>query len=328
MPDQGDAPAAVPRRSLLRGLRDALLVTLITLGLTLSLLEVALRLFAPQIPVGIANNLYTPDPAAHYRLAPGAAVRFDSAEIHTDYRVNSQGVREDHDFGPPAPDHVRMLVLGDSMTFGVGVDANQTFTHLLDGSPVAGGGTLETVNAGVSGYGPDNEVAWLHAHGWAFQPKILLVAFFVGNDVRDVMLGTDKTEVAGDGSVVVNEQVLRARDRLRARSEAEVWLSYNSHAYIFLRRQWDALLPAQRPPDLFDGPYIFLTPEPPALAAGWDQTLPLLDELRWKAEQHGAAFVVVVLPAREQVVDRYWEENRHALSLLPEQLDREAPQRR
>ncbi|HUS17450.1 MAG TPA: hypothetical protein VM536_20835, partial [Chloroflexia bacterium] len=42
----------------------------------------------------------------------------------------------------------------------------------------------------------------------------------------------------------------------------------------------------------------------------------------------GAAFVVVVLPAREQVVDRYWEENRHALSLLPEQLDREAPQRR
>ena len=41
----------------------------------------------------------------------------------------------------------------------------------------------------VFGYGPDNEAAWLDAYGWALQPRIVLLGFYVGNDVRDVMLG-------------------------------------------------------------------------------------------------------------------------------------------
>jgi lysophospholipase L1-like esterase len=317
------------RRTPLRAARDSLLVLAITIGLTLGLLEIGLRLVAPQIPPWIGAGLYVPDRAARYRNAPHAAIPYDSHEIHTVYRINGQGLRADQDYGPPAPDRFRLLVLGDSMTFGVGVNGDQAYPALLNGSHAADGRLVESLNAGVCGYGTDNEVAWLHAYGWAFKPDMLLVGFYVGNDVRDVMLGMDKTALGDDTGTDVSAQVQQARDRLHARSDAETWLSYNSHAYLFLQRALAPLAPPPaRPPDLFDNAYIYLNPEPAELATGWEQATSLLDELRWKAEQHGVPLVVVAIPAREQVVDRYWRESRAALGLKPDAVDRDAPQKR
>ena len=120
-----------------------------------------------------------------------------------------------------------------SFTFGWGVDAAATFPRLLDNHVAADGTRLESINAGVIGYGPDNEAAWLAAHGWALQPRLVLVGFYAGNDVRDVMLGRHKSHVDPRGRLLGGAQDPPAPPDGPA--VAEHWLGEHSQAYLLLR---------------------------------------------------------------------------------------------
>ncbi len=55
----------------------------------------------------------------------------------------------------------RILILGDSVTFGTGVPASKTFSHLLQGE-LRG---VEVTNAGVSGYTTYNELHFFLERG-------------------------------------------------------------------------------------------------------------------------------------------------------------------
>jgi hypothetical protein len=347
-------PPARPRRSRRGVWAENLAVAVITLLLIFVLLEIGLRLFAPQIvpdtlagapqvQIDLFAGLYVADPATTYRNTPGARIPYQYGdEINTNYNVNSQGLREDHDVGPPAAGTSRLLSVGDSFTFGVGVDAQQAFPFLLNGSKAAGGGPVESINGAVNGYGTDNEAAWLTTYGWALRPRLVLVGFYVGNDVRDVMLGIDKTMVTPEGHLVGTD---KARQTLARSAEAaskadshstdlERWLATNSHAFVYLSLQGHKLFPGlvQTPKvadlGVYDTPSIFLKAEPAELTAGWEKTLGILDAMRAAARAHGAEMAVVAIPTREQVEDAGWQGMQKPYGLTDAQLERDKPQRR
>jgi len=76
------------------------------------------------------------------------------------------------------------------------------FPQLLDGARAADGTTIDSVNGGVPGYGTDNALAWLRTYGWPLQPKIVLLGFYAGNDVRDNLMGMNKTMASDEGRLV------------------------------------------------------------------------------------------------------------------------------
>jgi hypothetical protein len=321
--------------SRLRRVRDILLVVAITGALTLVLLEVALRLFAPQIGPEMGANqitgLFVADPQTVYRNAPGAQIPHRAAEIDTVYRINAQGLRETHEIGPPAAGVTRLLVLGDSFTFGWGVAADATYPHLLSGARAADGSVIESINAGVLGYGPDNEAAWLRTYGWALQPKIVLVGFFVGNDVRDVIAGIDKTRIDGTGNLVPANAPAPTATPVAPGPVAAVkrTLARNSQAYVFLRAQAHALFWPPAPPTvpgLLDTAPMYYRTAPPAIAHGWEQTGAVLDRIQADVQAHGARLIVVAIPTREQVADLYWQDMITRFALVESDLDRDLPQ--
>jgi hypothetical protein len=55
----------------------------------------------------------------------------------------------------------------------------------LEACGFAGGKNIETVNFGVSGYGTSHELLTLQSRVWQYQPDMVLLAFFPGNDVRN-----------------------------------------------------------------------------------------------------------------------------------------------
>ena len=65
----------------------------------------------------------------------------------------------------------RVLVLGDSFTWGFGVEQEQIFTEVIENSRK----DVEVINAGVSGYSPDQELIWLREQGMHFQPDLVLL---------------------------------------------------------------------------------------------------------------------------------------------------------
>jgi hypothetical protein len=92
---------------------------------------------------------------------------------------SSQGLR-DRDYSYERSAAVkRILVLGDSVTYGSGVERERVFTELLE---AASSPEVEVINAGVPGYTPFNELYYYLEEGRKFKAD-LVIAVLVLNDV-------------------------------------------------------------------------------------------------------------------------------------------------
>ncbi|HJN76149.1 MAG TPA: hypothetical protein QGF58_19630 [Myxococcota bacterium] len=127
-------------------------------------------------PDNAPDGLYVNSHELGHRPTPGFEGVSISPGYRVDVRVNSLGLR-----GPePGPDEglERWLVTGDSFTFAVQVDEEQTFTALL-----AEG--RETFNGGADGYGTWQVLRQYRMLDDELGLDGLLVVFFTGNDLHD-----------------------------------------------------------------------------------------------------------------------------------------------
>ncbi len=99
------------------------------------------------------------------------------------FRTNGLGLR-DRPVPEPSPDLLRVLVLGDSVTLGWGVPVEATFARQLEPALEARvGRRVHSINAGVSGYNTQQELAFLKRHVVSMAPD-LVVLVYVENDVE------------------------------------------------------------------------------------------------------------------------------------------------
>ncbi len=70
----------------------------------------------------------------------------------------------------------RVLLVGDSYTFGAQVNDEETYGSLLAARHLPEG---EVINLGVSGYGPDQAVLFYEREGVKYKPDIVVLGFFV-----------------------------------------------------------------------------------------------------------------------------------------------------
>lgn len=87
------------------------------------------------------------------------------------------------------PAERRIFVLGDSFTFGIGVDDEDTFVWRLNARRAvdapAGGGRWVYVNAGVPGYSTDQELLLVEQRLLRWRPAGILLVVYLANDVLD-----------------------------------------------------------------------------------------------------------------------------------------------
>jgi lysophospholipase L1-like esterase len=131
-------------------------------------------------------------------------------------RINSAGLR-DREFTLEKPaDTYRILVLGDSITFGWGVRQEKTFAKVLEqrlnDQPLAGRPRhVEVLNTGVGNYNTAQEVAYFKERGRQYQPDAVILAFFI-NDAEETP------------------------------REEQNWLARESCLYVFASSAWDGIL--------------------------------------------------------------------------------------
>ena len=122
-----------------------------------------------------------PDPLLNYTLKPGLKGRIGNVQ----HAYNSRGLR-DHEYAdvPPAGT-VRILCIGDSVTFSQPTSLESTFAKRLESSLNARGeATFEVLNGGVAGYNACQEEAFLRDVGAAYHPQ-LVIWQYCPNDVDD-----------------------------------------------------------------------------------------------------------------------------------------------
>jgi hypothetical protein len=180
----------VPNASLAR--RKKITFVLLTLGLVvvipMACVELVLRFVwgAPYLPA--AEGLVRSDPTTFTTHVANYRGVLNTPYYRIAYATNSQGLR---DFERPLrkpPRTFRILALGDSYVEGQGVKFQELFLTQAEAALNASGRfpyKVEIIKAGVGGWGPANELAYLNQYGWAFEPDAVLVCFFTGNDYED-----------------------------------------------------------------------------------------------------------------------------------------------
>jgi lysophospholipase L1-like esterase len=122
------------------------------------------------------------NPAMGHEHTPGTAAFLMGVPV----QINSAGMR-DREFSPAKPTGVyRILVLGDSITFGWGVPQDKTFSKRLESKlnenpPRGGPERFEVINTGVGNYNTAQEVAYFKERGRLYKPDMVLIAFFIND---------------------------------------------------------------------------------------------------------------------------------------------------
>jgi len=132
-----------------------------------------------------------PDRPWLYGMRPGVDVTVSTSGA-VRYSVNADGFRGPRGLRPKPPGTFRIVVIGDSVAFGFGVDEADTFARVLATrlSALAGETRVEVLNLAVSGYNPYTEAALFRDVGVQYQPDLVLVQFCV-NDLNDPTLHFD-----------------------------------------------------------------------------------------------------------------------------------------
>jgi len=168
---QVDGPIAAPRRR--SGLGSRLLLLLVGILLPLLALEVVLRLNHVRVK---ALSVYQPaaDPIVSYVGKP-----------HARPDINALGFRDrEHAIAKP-PGVFRILVLGDSVTNGYGVEVEEMYTRRLESLLAERDGErYEVVNFGLPQYSTVQEVTLFRERGAQMRPDLVIVGYVLNDPTR------------------------------------------------------------------------------------------------------------------------------------------------
>lgn len=288
----------------------------------LLVLEVAVRVVLPQDLAffdGSAIKRPSARPGLRYELIPGGHTH---DYVGVPVSVNRLGLRDRELTVPKPPGTVRILGLGDSVTFGYGVRLEETYLKVLERHLNAGaraGVSYEVVNAGVEECGLDAYYYTLRELAPVLELDHVLVGIVL-NDIQrydDLDRPPRLTASAVDGGLI-----RRVHGGLLRRSQLYLVSVLGARSLLYRLHVLDVS-------DLYGSPLRALQPGNATLERAWTSSLDVLERLVALARERKLPITLVVFPVEVQLgpdaLTRY--RNDYGLTVPAEALDGE-PQRR
>jgi len=152
--------------------------------ITLALLELVSRAyFHWVIDYNIEMSRYTAlakevsdNPLIGHVHKPG----FQGTLMGVDVRINADGLR-DQESEIAKGDAVRLVFLGDSLTFGWGVEQDSVFSTLIEENYRSRGKPLEILNFGTGNYNTVQEVNLFLDKGLKYKPDGVILFYFIND---------------------------------------------------------------------------------------------------------------------------------------------------
>lgn len=301
------------------GLKRILLLVLASV-VSLGVAESILRALRPEAIETASLSLYRTDPVTAFSLRPGFIAHLPDG---SNVVINDLGLR-DAPVRTPKPDGtLRILCLGDSFVFGLGVDVEQSFPKrceilLRDSSS----SRVEVINCGVPAWGTDESRRFFESRALAFEPDVVVLSIFAGNDTFDD-LATGEFTV--DGGLLVPTERSEPLPWDRALSGLALWsmlkrvgddLVHSDVEPIVTtggakRRTMAEMLEVYRRVEILDSD----------AAEGRRAILENVAAIRDRARRQGILFGVVLIPALTEVDDAAFAQVIAREHLSPAEFD-------
>jgi len=153
-------------------------------------LELGLSKLAPDSRA-LSRKFHELDKNIGYKGIPNAE-EWNVGKIESYVKMNSHGFRDRERSYEKGKDVFRIVVLGDSMIEALQVPLEQTFIDVFQRMLNSESDKrFEVINLGVSGFGTGQEYLTLKYYGLNYQPDLIILAFFLFNDIRNNSLTLD-----------------------------------------------------------------------------------------------------------------------------------------
>lgn len=280
------AHAAVRTTATLRSTRGlTILAWLFSILLTLALAEFGLRIYIDNFALGrnLANSprllLQIPGSERIYGMVPN---------LPPPVGTNSLGFRG-REFAAEKPAGTfRVLMLGDSITFGNSVSWDETFSHQLEEqlNASATGMRFEVLNTGVSGYNTRQELATLREIGLGLAPDII---------VLNVCLNDSDPVKQLYGVALKNETTVSGWSDVNVRTivDSSYLLTLLKHAVTDVIKRTGGNVRTLNSPKLFLDSRV--------REAAWQKMKAAMAEIHEEASQAGIPMAVIIYPYSSQL---------------------------
>jgi lysophospholipase L1-like esterase len=224
-----------------------------------------------------------------------------SFTIDAPVQVNSHGLRDDEIPLRKPPGETRILCLGDSFTFALGVRFEDLYVQKLERmlNERHGPRRFQVINAGVAGYNTRQELIYLLAEGFKFEPDLITIGFYwndlIGNEppLPDIA----STPVRGDGLPIYERDGGHAippwlRNRLRQSLILYLGVTRTENALLALRSPTTETERVQR---------AILKGDSETLRPFWAATRLRLAEIAAEAKRMGIPLLLVAFPMENEI---------------------------
>ena len=299
MQDQGGSSGSFSPPPSFSQKRGAVISNLVlaasSLLLVFAFAEALLFLFVPPpIVWRTPQERYVCDPVLGHKLVPGQNAFTHAYPVTT----NSHGFRDREYSMVPGPGTVRVLVLGDSLTFGVGAAVEDTYPKQLEAMLNLPGQTkYEVINTGVASYDTWQEVTFFRNKGVEFQPGIVVVGVYANDIVpRPSVI---QNSAAGCGT-------LGRREFAGFIPDDVLYLLKRSRLLMFLKDRFGKLSNQFQPSAQYVHQRSLLEGSPNEFVErGWAEFESSLAEMAQLQQTHAFRLLIVVFPIAEQLVREY-----------------------
>jgi len=298
-------------------------LTAVSLCICFIAAELAVRTIIP-LDKGKSYEFRIPHPTLGWVLEPNAAYHNALPEERIYIKYNSRGFH-DIEHSIDKPDGVlRILILGDSFMEAYSVKLEDSFARRLEELSRKAGLNVEVINLGTGGYSTLQEYLIFELLGKKYQPDVVLLGFYVENDITDNSLEISSisekekkrpfldpgypdsweiTPVDYQGSLQRYTEARKHLDSLAYRTMSRSILLKLLYKEIrrtglrFYNDEDDG--PVQVNEDLRElvSQGVYYCVEPPQYARAWDITERILRQLKAEVEFVNSKLVVFTVPS-------------------------------
>jgi lysophospholipase L1-like esterase len=222
---------------LTRGLKYTIF-SLMPLVVLLAISEFAVRTFLPPVTHYQTTGLYEENAGLNVfdaELFWRNPKNFTTMAYGREVRTNRYGLRSPDFELKKGPDEYRILMLGESTTFGAGVSGEETYSAVLEKLLNTPGASrrVRVINAGISAYSSFQSLLYLKAEGLAFHPDLIVVYHEINDYLPSTVRNSGNTEV---GTTMSDVELYKSATNRIQRVLCKHWKLYEM--LVFQHARW------------------------------------------------------------------------------------------
>ncbi|MFQ5964753.1 MAG: hypothetical protein ACE5KZ_10765 [Candidatus Scalinduaceae bacterium] len=330
-----------------------------TFLICLLICEVAIRILDPQSDLRRRDLFFRYEPFIGFEGIPNKKGVYATRSFKTTITLNNEGFRDYNHDKKNTQNKFRIITLGDSFTWGHGVENDQIYMKVLEKYDV----NIETINMGGSGGDPPGELKAYISRGLHYEHNVVLLGFFIGNDIvayypKDddsppqwgfdskgnfVLIGKMKSQEEVDAIRKESEEKYSPTKKRNIRGRIHYWLIRHVQLCTFIDNYRDYYSEIIKGSHLYTRILKFfgienkrafgflnycMKRDPEDVKYGWKLLAATLKTTKDYVVKAGAKLYVLFIPLRGQVSQKFYERTARKYGHDPSDFDIEKPNRK